>query len=251
MIHTKTTGLLGLLAVGLLPIFASTEADPDRRFLSLQTPISRSKTEDDPQLSKSPLPGHLRWVRGSVLSWASDSLTLHLEKASLRLDLSVPAQIIHAVKGTQKVISVEQLKDEVGPDNEAKPDSLAVGSLVQAHYFKRDHKSYAVLIVEETNPAPESLKMSGNSFLGVFLKTEFGALHLRVSGRTLRLHPNGTTFVDSRGYRLPLRELKAGDRLVVTYRMYSEAVGGIGDLSGISPTTPQTAVLEIRRLTLH
>src|ERR1700682_1646556 len=183
MIHTKTTGLLGLLAVGLLPIFASTEADTDRRFLAVQTPISRTKTADDPQPSKSPLPGNLRWVRGSVLSWASDSLTLQLKQGSLTLDLSVSAQIIHAVKGTQKVISADQLKDEgTGPDNEAKPNSLAVGSLVQAHYVERHHKSYAILIIEETDSAPQSLKKSG-SYLGVFDKTEFGAIHLRVNGR--------------------------------------------------------------------
>lgn len=245
MIQTKTTGLLGLLAVGLWPIFAPTEAGADRGFLSLQTPISRTKTADDPQRSKSPLPGNLRWVRGSVLSWASDSLTLQLKKGSLTLDLSFPAQIIHAVKGTQKVISADQLKDEgIGPDNEAKPDSLAVGSLVQAHYVERQHKSYAILIIEETDPAPQSLKTSGSSYLGVFDKTEFGAIHLRVDGRTRWLYPfYGTTFVDITGHRLPARELQAGVTLLITYRIDSNSTPGW-------PSTQATA-LEIRRLTLR
>jgi hypothetical protein len=245
MIHTKTTGLLGLLAVGLSPIFASTEADTDRRFLSLQTPISRTRTADDPQPSNAPLPGNLGWVRGSVLSWASDSLTLQLKKGSLRLDLSVSTQIIHAVKGTQKVISADQLKDEgTGPDNEAKPNSLAVGSLVQAHYVKRNHKSYAILIIEETDSAPQSLKKSGSSYLGVFDKTEFGAIHLRVNGRTRWLYPfYGTTFVDSTGHRLPARELKAGDTLLVTYRIDSDSMADL--------QSTKTTALEIRRLTLR
>jgi hypothetical protein len=245
MIHTKTTGLLGLLAVGLLPIFASTEADADRRFLSLQTPISRTQTADDPQASKPPLPGDLRWVRGSVLSWASDSLTLQLKKGSLTLDLSVSAQIIHAVKGTQKVISADQLKnEETGPDNEAKPDSLAVGSRVQAHYVERHHKSYAILIIEETDSATKSLKRSGSSYLGVFEKTEFGAIHLLVDGRARWLYPSyGTTFVDITGHRLPGRELKAGDTLLITYRTDSNGIYGL--------TSTTTTALEIRRLTLR
>jgi hypothetical protein len=249
MIHPKTTGLLGLLAVGLLLIFASTEADTDRRLLSLQTPISCTKTADDPQPGKSPLPGNLRWVRGSVLSWASDSLTLQLKKGSLTLDLSVSAQIIHGVKGTQKVISADQLKDEgTGPDNEAKPDSLAVGSQVQAHYVERHHKSYAILIIEETDSAPQSLKESGSSYLGVFVKAEFGAIHLRVNGRIRWLYPfYGTTFVDSTGHRLPARELKAGDTLLITYRIDSDSFGAAGDVTQSTKTT----ALEIRRLTLR
>jgi hypothetical protein len=251
MMQTKTTGLLCLLAVGLLPIFASSEGPMDRRFFSLQTRVSRNKTADAPQPNNERLPGHLRWVRGSVIAWAADSLTLQLKKKSLTLDFGVSPQIVHAIKGTQKVVSVDQLKDEVtGQGNEAKPDSLAVGSLVQAHYFERHNKSYAVLIVEETEPAPKSAKDSGSSYLGVFEKIEFGALDLRINGRTRRLHPRSITFIDSTGARLPVRELKAGDRLVIPYRMYAEPVGGIGDISGISPS-PQTAVLEIHRLAQH
>lgn len=254
MIHKKTTGLLGLFAVGLWPVFAATEVDGDRRFLSLQTPISRTKSVDDPQASKAPFPGNLRWVRGSVLSWASDSLTLQLKKGSLRLDLNVPAQIIHAVKGTQKVISVDQLKEEgTNPTDEAKPDRLAVGSMVQAHYFYRHHKRYAIVIIEETDPAPPWLKQSGNSYLGVFVSTEFGAIHLRVNGRTRRLHPfSGTTCVDSSGHRLAVRELKAGDTTLITYRLDSDSWGSVAgvDLSGVSQSTKTTA-LEIRRLTLR
>ena len=245
MIQTKKTGLPSLLAVGLLPIFAWTEADRDRRFLSLPTPISRTKTADDPQPSKSPLPGNLRWVRGSVLSWASDSLTLQLNKGSLTLGLSVSTQIIHAVKGTQKVVSADQLKNEgLGPDSEAKPDSLAVGSLVQAHYVERHHKSYAVVIIEETDSGLQSLKESRSSYLGVFDKTEFGALNLRVNGRTRRLYPfYGTTFVDITGHRLSTRELKSGDTFLITYRIDSDSVPGM--------QSTKTTALEIRRLTLH
>lgn len=219
MFQTKTTALAGLLAVGLLPIFASTEADTDRRFLSHQTPGSRTKTADDPQPGVSQFPENLRWVRGSVLSWTSDSLTLQLKRGSLTLDLSVRARIIHTVKGTPKVVSADQLKDEEASRNkEAKPDSLAVGSLVQAHYFKRDHKSYALVIIEETDPAPKSLQRSGSSYLGVFDKKELGAIRLRVNGRTRWLYPSrGTTFVDSTGYRLPFGELKAGDTLLITH----------------------------------
>jgi hypothetical protein len=247
MIHPKRIGLAGLLVVGLLPIFLSTEADTNRRFLSLQTPISRTKTADDPQPGKSKFPAHLQWVRGSVLSWTSDSLTLQLEKGSLTLDIGGPMQIVHAVAGTPKVISADQLKDEVtGRDKEAKPDSLAVGSLAQVHYFKRDHKSYAILIVEETGPVPQPVKKSGNSFLGVLVKAEFGTIHLRSNGRTRRLYPSrGTPFVDSTGYRARLRELKpgelkAGDMLVVTYRM-EPALG----------LDPLTTVLAIHRITLR
>lgn len=243
MTQTKTTALLGFLAVGLLPMFASTEAGTDRCFLSLQTPISPTKTADAPQPGKAPLSGDLRWVRGSVLSWASNSLTLQLKRGSLTLELSVSTQIIHAVKGTEKVISAEQLKDEVtGPNNETKPDSLAVGSLVQTHYVEHHHKSYAIVIIEETESAPQSSKKSGSSYLGVLDKTEFGAIHLRVNGGIRWLYPfHGTTFVDSTGHRLPARELKAGDTFLITYRLDA----AVGDLTG-----PTTTALEIRRLTL-
>jgi hypothetical protein len=174
MIQTRTAALPTLLAVGILPIFASSEAGTNRRFISLQTPGSHTKTADDPA-PKSELPENLRWVRGRVVSWASDSLTLQLKKGSLTFDLSVSARIIHAVKGAPKVISADQLKDEgAGRVKEAKPDGLAVGSLVQAHYFKRDHKSYAFAIIEEAEPAPKSLPGSGSSYLGVFDKKEWG-----------------------------------------------------------------------------
>lgn len=244
MIHTtKPTGLLGLLAVGLWPMFASTEADTNRYFLSPQAPVSQTKTADDPQSGKESLPGDLRWVRGRVLSWAADSLTLQLEKKSITLDLSLSAQIIHTVKGKPKVISADQLKDEgAGRDKKAKPDGLAAGSLVQVHYFKRDHKSYALVIIEETDPTPKSLPRSGSSYLGVFDKKEWGAIRLSVNGRTRWLYPSrGTTFVDSTGYRLPFQELKAGDTLLITH--WLETAGG--DLNSTF------TLLVIHRLTLR
>jgi hypothetical protein len=243
MIQRRTAALLTLLAVGILPIFASSEAGTNRHFLSLQTPGSHTKTWDDPQPGKSQLPENLRWVRGRVLSWASDSLTLQLKKGSLTLDLSVLAQVIPAFKGTQQVISAAQLKDEsTGPDNEAKPDSLAVGARVQAHYFERDHKSYAILIFEETDSASKALKQSGSSYLGVFLKLEEQAIHLRANGRTRRIYrARGTTFVDSTGHRLPAREFKPGITLLITYRLDG---GGQG-------MSWMPAALEIRWLTLR
>jgi hypothetical protein len=263
MIHTKTFGLPGLLAIGLLPIFASTEVDTDRRFLSLQTPISRIRTADDPQPGEAALPGNLRWVRGSVLSWTADSLTLQLKKGSLTLDLGVSthiihaAKVMHAVKGTEKVISIDQLKDEVsGQDNEAEPDSLAVGSLVQAHYVERNHKSYAILLIEETNSASRSLKTSGSSYLGVYLGFFFDRYGMRVSdsfqllvdGRKRQLYPfPGTTFVDLTGDQLKWRDRKAGDTLLITYRIDFNSAG---PLEGVT-LSPITTTLEIRRLTLR
>lgn len=237
MLQMKTTALAGLLAIGLSPIFASTKADTDRRFLSHQTPNSGTKTADDPQPGESQLPENLRWVRGSVLSWTSDSLTLQLKKGSLTLDLSVRARIIHAVKGAPKVVSADQLKGELsGRDKEAKPDSLAVGSPVQAHYFKRDRKSYAIVIIEETEPAPKSQNSSGSSYLAVFEKKELGAIRLRVNGRTRSLYVRGRTFVDTTGYRLPFFELKAGDTLLITHWLES----AVGDLNST-----------VRLLTIH
>jgi hypothetical protein len=255
MIATKIFGLPGLLAIGLLPIFASTEVDTDRRFLSLQAPISRIRTADDPQPGEAALPGNLRWVRGSVLSWTADSVTLQLKKGSLTLDLGVSthiihaAKVMHAVKGTEKVISIDQLKDEVsGPDNEAKPDSLAVGSLVQAHYVERNNKSYAILLIEETNSASRSLKTSGSSYLGVFEKYEYNAFHVLVDGRTRQLYPfRETTFVDITGHRLNAREMKAGDTWLITYRIDFNSAG---PLEG-ETLSPITTALEIRRLTLR
>ncbi|HMH44561.1 MAG TPA: hypothetical protein VK557_13805, partial [Pyrinomonadaceae bacterium] len=173
-----------------------------------------------------------------MLSWSSDSLTLQLTKGSLTLDLSISAQIIHTVKGTQKVISTDQLKDEgTGPDNEAKPDSLAVGSMVQAHYVERHHKSYAILLIEETDSA-QSLKKSGSSYLGVFVNIEFGGIYVRINGRTRALYPSHETkFVDRTGHRLPVRELRAGDTVLITYRLDAEFGGGCCT----------TTALEIRR----
>ncbi len=264
MIHTKIFGLPGLLAIGLLSIFASTEVDTDRRFLSLQTPISRIRTADDPQSGEAALPGNLLWVRGSVLSWTADSLTLKLKKGSLTLDLGVSthiihaAKVMHAAKGTEKVISTDQLKDEVsGRDNEAEPDSLAVGSRVQAHYVERNHKSYAILLIEETNSASRSLKTSGRSYLGVYLGFLFNAYGRRVSdsfqilvdGRKRQLYPaHGTSFVDLTGHLLKFRDVKAGDTLLITYRM--DWLDDVGPIEGRLPPTI-TSALEIRRLTLR
>jgi len=264
MIATKIFGLPGFLAIGLLPIFASTEVDTDRRFLSLQTPISRIRTADDPQPGEAPLPGNLRWVRGSVLSWTADSLTLQLKKGSLTLDLGVSthiihaAKVMHAVKGTKKVISIDQLKDEVsGQDNEAEPDSLAVGSLVQAHYVERNHKSYAILLIEETNSASRSLKTSGRSYLGVYQGVFFDrygrpwsdSFQFLVDGRTRRLDLlRETTFVDLTGHLLKWRDVKAGDTLLITYRI--DWNDEVGPTEGRLPPTRTTA-LEIRRLTLR
>jgi len=227
----------------------------------------RTKAQNqDPQSVESSLPGKLRWVRGAVLSWTSDSLTLQplqQGKKSLTLDLSLSKQIIHAVAGTQRVISVDQLNQENGRNNKARPESLAVGSAVQAHYFEQHHKFYAIVIIEETNPIPASQKKSGSSYLGVFEKIErvavggfgivftpmyvpvegivFTQMYVRIDRRTRRFYPSSeTTVVDSRGHRLAARGLKAGDTLLITYRL---------DANGAGLSTPRTTLLEIRNLT--
>jgi len=259
MIHSKATVLPVLLGFGLLPIFASTAADTDRGFLPREPRIFQTRTADDPQSSESSLPGELRWIRGTVLSWTSDSLTLQplkQGKKSLTLELSLSQQIIHAVKGTRKVISVDQLNDEEIA-NKAKPESLAVGSAVQAHYFEQHNKFYAIVIIEEKNPVPPSQKMSGSSYLGVFEKLEISAsrlpvpgnsvikiraLHVRIDGRTRRFYPYWQTMVDSRGNRLTAPNFKAGDTLLITYRL---------DADGVGLGTIITTLLEIRNLSPH
>jgi hypothetical protein len=259
MIHSKATVLPVLLGFGLLPIFASTAAHTDRGFLPREPRISQTRTTDDPQSSESSLPGKLRWIRGTVLSWTSDSLTLQplkQGKKALTLELSLSQQIIHTVKGTEKVISVDRLNDEEIA-NKAKPESLAVGSAVQAHYFEQHNKFYAIVIIEEKNPIPVSQKMSGSSYLGVFEKLEISdihlpvpgdsvmkirALHVRIDGRTRRFYPYWRIMVDSRGHRLAAPDLKAGDALLITYRLDADGVG-----LGTTITTP----LEIRNLTPH
>ena len=257
MIHSKAPVLPGLLAFAFFPIFASTRADTDRNLSPLEPRISKTRTADDPQSSKKSLPGKLSWIRGTVLSWTSDSLTLQplkQGKKSLTLELSLSQQIIHAVKGAQKVISVDQLNDEEIA-NKTKPESLAVGSAVQAHYSEHQHKFYAIVIIEETNPIPASQEKSGSSYLGVLEEIEFpptylnglargiATMNVRVAGRTRRFYPGSRpNVVNSTGHRLAAPELKAGDTLLITYRL--DLYAG----AGVSPTT---TVLEIRNLNSH
>jgi hypothetical protein len=257
MIHSKAPVLPGLLAFALLPIFAPTRVDTDRNLSPLERRISQTRNADDPQSSKKSLPGKLSWIRGTVLSWTSDSLTLQplkQGKKSLTLELGLSHQIIHAVKGTEKVISVDRLNDEEIA-NKAKPESLAVGSAVQAHYFEQHKKLYAIVIIEEKNPIPVSQTMSGSSYLGIFEKLEISAihgpgssvikiraLHVRIDGRIRRFYPYWRIMVDSRGRRLAAPELKAGDTLLITYRL---------DADGAGLGTTITTLLEIRNLTSH
>jgi hypothetical protein len=259
MIDSKAPALPGLLAFALLafallPIFASTRAGTDGNLSRFQPRISQTRTADHPQSRKESLPGKLSWIRGTVLSWTSDSLTLQPRKQgkkSLTLELSLSKQIIHAVKGTQKVIPVDQLNDEeISRNNQ---EGLAVGSAIQAHYFEQHKKLYAIVIIEETNPIPASQKESGSSYLGVLEKIEFslfylpvdglargiGEMYVRVEGRSRRFHPPpGSALVNSTGQRLAVRELRTGDTLLITYRL-DGVYGG------------STTLLETRNLTPH
>jgi hypothetical protein len=256
MICSKETVLSGLLWFGLLPIFASVAADTHGGLLPSETLISHTTTADNSQSSESSLPGKLRWIRGTLLSWSADSITLQPiqpGKKSLTLELSRSKQIVHATKGTEKVISVDQLKDEeLGRNNE---ESLAVGSAVQVHYFEQRKKFYATVIIEETSPIPASQKESGSSYLGVFEKIDvsplrFGAgtltfswIVIRVDGRARRFSCSSrATVADGTGRRLTVRELKEGDTVLISYRL---------DGSGSDLGTPTTTLLEIRNLNPH
>lgn len=249
MTHSKASGLPVLLTFSLLPIFASPAVGKERECLPPETRIARTQIADDSQSTKSPLPGTLRWIRGTVVSWSSDSLTLKQGKKSLTLDLGLSQQIVHAVKERQAVISVDQLKNETMRRNIK--ESLAVGSAVQAHYFEQHKKLYAIVIIEETNPIPASQKMSGSSYLGVFEEIEltpgplgivFRTINVRIDGRTRNFYSSSlTTVVDRAGHRLAARELREGDTLLITYRLDASGAG----------LSPITTLLEIRNLTLH
>jgi hypothetical protein len=234
--HMKTTMFLGLALVGLSAVAGWTSSASSKPSLIK----SESKLSDladttllaiDPQTATAHMSRPLRWVRGTVLSQSSDSLVLKLRNGSMTLSLDAATEIIGA--------------------SSAQPGSMAVGSVVQAHYLSHRDEHRAVVIFDDTASLKELSKRAGTSYRGVVKTIRSAAVTIRIDGRTQGLTLDSrTTLVDRTGHALAkgskaiARLLSAGDALLVTYRVDADTTQ-VGDVA--VPNYWETA-LEIRKL---
>jgi hypothetical protein len=237
--HMKTIVLLGLALVGLSGAAGWTgfsASNNQRQTLSeFNVPSANGFTgssASDPQAGPARLSRPLRWVRGTVVSQSSDSVILKLRDNSIKLTLDTATEIIGASTAEQ-------------------PGSIAVGSVVQAHYLSRGDEHRAVVIFDDAASVKKLSKRSGTSYRGVVKTIRRAAMTIRIDGRTQGLSLDArTTLVDRTGHALAkgskaiARLLAAGDSLLVTYRVDADSTQ-VGDVA--IPNYWETA-LEIRRL---
>jgi hypothetical protein len=240
--NMKTTVLLSLALVGLSGVVGWTgfSASSNQRQITSQFNLSEfprigavaGPGATDPQTASARVSGPLHWVRGTVLSQSSDSLVLKLRNSSMTLSLDAATEII-------------------GAGTPAQSGSLAVGSVVEAHYLNRHDVHRAVVIFDDATPVKDLSKRSGTSYRGVVKTIRSAAVTIRIDGRNQGLTLDSrTTLVDRTGHALakgpraigPL--LSAGDALLVTYRVDANTTQ-IGDVA--VPNYWETA-LEIRKL---
>jgi hypothetical protein len=240
--HVKTTVLLSLALVGLSGVAGWTGFSASRKPTQTTSQFNLSEfpridavaggLASDPQTGPARMSVPLHWVRGTVLSRWSDSLTLKLRDSSITLSLDAATEIIGAGSAT-------------------KSGGLAVGSVVQAHYLSRHDVHRAVVIFDDAASIKELSKRSGTSYRGVVKTIRSEAVTIRIDGRTQSLTLDShTTLVDRTGHALAkgskaiARLLSAGDALLVTYRVDANTTQ-VGDVA--IPDYWETA-LEIRKL---
>jgi hypothetical protein len=240
--HMKTMVLLSLALVGLSGVAgwtgfsASTKTSQTTSQFNLsaspKTDAVAGPSASDPQAEPARMSVPLHWVRGTVLSRSSDSLTLKLRDSSMTLSLDAATEIIGAGSARQS-------------------GGLAVGSVVQAHYLSRHDVHRAIVIFDDAASVQELSKRSGTSYRGVVKTIRSEAVTIRIDGRTQGLTLDShTTLVDRTGHALAkgskeiARLLSAGDALLVTYRVDANTTQ-VGDVA--IPNYWETA-LEIRKL---
>jgi hypothetical protein len=241
--HMKTIVLLSLVLVGLSGVAGWTGFSASNKPTQTKSEFNvlsgspgyysvAGPSASDPQTGPARMSVPLHWVRGTVLSQSSDSLTLKLRDSSMTLSLDAATEIIGAGSAT-------------------KSGGLAVGSVVQAHYLSRHDAHRAVVIFNDAASIKELSKRSGTSYRGVVKTIRNAAVTIRIDGRTQGLSLDSrTTLVDRAGRELAsgskaiARLLSAGDALLVTYRVDANTTQ-VGDVA--IPNYWETA-LEIRKL---
>ena len=136
-----------------------------------------------------PLSGDLRWVRGAVVAVSPASLTLKLGDGVLTLSVDASTEVITARPAVTLV------------PGSAATGSLAVGSLVQAHYLDRQGKRAVVIIVDDSG-APWSLaKRAGSSVRGELKHVKSRTVSIRIDRRSRDIvMDDRTTLVDRDGH---------------------------------------------------
>lgn len=180
-----------------------------------------------------PPAGHLRFVRGTVVTSSPGSVTVQLRGKSIVLSLAPDTRMMTSHAAAEAVTMPP-----------------AVGSLIEVHYVARKPIAQAVLIAGLPATTPVS-KRPGLSYRGVISRSKGSAVSLTVDtktrGVTLDKH---TRLIDVDGRSLAIggkavsNQLVAGDWVLVTYDEQSDDIYS-GD--AYLPGSHQRA-LEIRRL---
>lgn len=186
-----------------------------------------------------PVPGELSWIRGKVLSLSADSITLQLRASTLKLSIDADTAIIG--NSSQKVVPANEL--EVG----GRRNTLAVGTIVQAHYINRHNERRAYIIVDDSLSSAKLSTKPGTSYVGVI---EWRAASVQIRGRRgYFLFDSRTRLIDRTGHLLAAGALAVGHRLhvgetvLIIYRTEGSTLGTDPELSGGF----QATALEIRQ----
>jgi len=186
-----------------------------------------------------PVTGDFRWVVGVVIAASPTSLSLRLRDRVLTLIVDSSTDVIRARPALTSVPA------------SAPVGSLAVGTLVRAHYLDRQGKRAVVIVVDDATSEPLSRSnRAGTSLRGELKHVRSRAVSVRVDHKSRDIIlDDHTTLFDRDGHALATGTkaiaavLPAGVDLLVTWAPYwiVEADGSVNSY--------YLSAVEIRTLT--